>query len=57
MKCKFCGSPHIHQISTEVVHYCLNPGKTCKTEIDFDSEYQDYECQDCGRMQYEEEED
>jgi len=45
-KCPECGSKHIHQTSKETIEYCLKDNKIVKNE--WDSEYQYYECQDCG---------
>lgn len=45
-KCPKCGSKHIHQTSRETIEYCLKNNKTVKNK--WDSEYQSYECQDCG---------
>jgi len=44
--CKRCGSKHIHQISMEIVEYCLKDNKV--HEIKWDSTQQKYECQFCG---------
>lgn len=51
MKCKNCGSKHIHQVSQETIETCLicNEQRRCNTDIYWDSEYQDYICQECER--------
>lgn len=46
LKCPKCKSTALHQISAELITYDLQKSRI--VHIKWDSEYQLYECQDCG---------